>query len=125
MDTLSGSPVQIKGEWDIPKGGVLPTDADLEAALLRELQEETGGTEYDIVKQIDEAIYFHFSQEISERNGFKGQETTIFEVEYKGEGLLHPETDEIKQVKFYSPEAALDIVTHQETRLFLQKHLRR
>jgi putative (di)nucleoside polyphosphate hydrolase len=32
----------IKGHWDLPKGGVQEADEDLEKAIFRELKEETG-----------------------------------------------------------------------------------
>lgn len=47
-----------KSEWDFPKGGVEKSDKNLIGAILRELEEETGSTDYKIMKQLDEKISF-------------------------------------------------------------------
>jgi putative (di)nucleoside polyphosphate hydrolase len=69
MDGKKG-PEQTQGQWDFPKGGVLPSDENLSNALLRELREETGSTQYRIIKQFEKKICFEFPKLLKEKLGF-------------------------------------------------------
>ncbi|CAM3591163.1 NUDIX hydrolase [Marinicrinis lubricantis] len=59
---VKGAQGSIQGMWDLPKGGLEPHDTSIDQALFRELREETGSTQYRIVKRYDESIYFDFDQ---------------------------------------------------------------
>jgi putative (di)nucleoside polyphosphate hydrolase len=48
----------IAGHWDFPKGGVEESDRDFEAAIIRELKEETGSDNYRIINKFDKKICF-------------------------------------------------------------------
>ncbi|WP_096153589.1 MULTISPECIES: NUDIX hydrolase [Bacillus] len=92
----AGVKVKMKSEWDIPKGGVKKEDESLEAALLRELKEETGSEEYKIFKQYSNKLEFIFPKKVQYQLGYERQLTTIFLVEYTGEDpILIPNDDEI------------------------------
>lgn len=122
-DVLSGAE-DIKGEWDLPKGGVQATDASLEQAVLRELEEETGSTQYRIQTEYPEPISFTFPEAVQEKIGFSSQRTFLFLVQYDGDGSdLKPQDAEIRQLKFVPKSEVLTKLSHPETATFLQKYL--
>lgn len=105
------------GEWDFPKGGVEHDDLTIEASILRELKEETGSTQYKLIKQLDEKIRFTFTKDFTNKTGFNEQETTIFLVEYVGDRSdLVPNDKEIKEIKFVPVDGVGDILSHEETK---------
>jgi putative (di)nucleoside polyphosphate hydrolase len=107
----------VGGEWDFPKGGIEQKDGSLEDALLRELQEETGSTEYKIVRHLEEKICFPFPPIIVEKSGYERQETEMFLVEYLGDKeKLQPVDKEIKEARFYKVEEVEGRLTHSDTK---------
>jgi putative (di)nucleoside polyphosphate hydrolase len=115
----------IKGEWDFIKGGVEKQDLDLKDSLLRELKEETGSTEYRIVKELDEKISFDFPDQIKKKIGFKSQETTMFLVEFLGDAnKLAPVDNEISEVCFQKKEWVLNMLTHSDTKDYFVNFLK-
>ncbi|KYG91354.1 hypothetical protein A0U40_15470 [[Bacillus] sp. KCTC 13219] len=117
--------MQIQGEWDFPKGGIEHNDKNLEAALFRELIEETGSVKYKVLEQLDEKIIFHFAEEFTHKTGYKMQETTMFVIEYTGDRSdLMPQDNEIRAIEFFSPNETLAKLTHQDTKLFFEKALK-
>ncbi|MCA1318658.1 NUDIX hydrolase [Bacillus tianshenii] len=106
-----------EGEWDFPKGGIEQKDGSLEEALLRELHEETGSTEFKIVRHLEEKICFPFPPIIVEKSGFERQETEMFLVEYLGdEANLQPLDGEIKEARFFKVEEVERKLTHSDTK---------
>lgn len=71
VSSLKNFDDNIKGEWDFPKGGVEEGDKDLKATILRELEEETGSTQYKIIKQLDEIISFPFDIDFAKKQVIK------------------------------------------------------
>ncbi|GAA0375671.1 NUDIX hydrolase [Bacillus horti] len=119
-DTLSNKKDNIKSEWDIPKGGVKTSDTNLERALLRELEEETGSVAYSIQFKYPEQLTFTFPKSVQEKIGFISQSTNLFHVNYIGDGTdLIPNDSEIRQVMFVPVEEALNKLTHAETKKFI------
>lgn len=117
MSEAKTGPEDIDGEWDFPKGGVKSTDSNLEEALLRELYEETGSTDYQIIRQFDQKVRFEFPQHIKEKIGYGSQETTMFYVEFQGDRLsLQPIDNEISQVKFVKRDEVLGELSYDETK---------
>lgn len=107
----------IPGYWDIPKGGIKQSDIDVNAALKRELYEETGSNAYRVLKQYPHKIRFQFDQP----HPYDGQETTVFLVEYLGDrSELHPADKEIEAIKFVNKQDLLAAIPHQETLYFLK-----
>jgi predicted metal-binding protein/ADP-ribose pyrophosphatase YjhB (NUDIX family) len=114
--------VSIPGNWDFPKGGLKPHDNDLKSALLRELQEETGSCSYTILHEFDEKITFDFPPELNNR--YTGQETTMFLVEYTGDGSdLQPQDEEIDRVEFFSQEHVLELIPFPESQAFFKRRV--
>ncbi|SOC40648.1 NUDIX domain-containing protein [Ureibacillus acetophenoni] len=105
------------GKWDFPKGGVENGDQTIENSILRELKEETGSTQYEVINQLDEKIRFSFNKDFTNKTGFTEQETTMFLVKYVGDRSdLVPNDNEIKEIKFVPVDEAGDILTHEETK---------
>ncbi len=122
INTLEGKQM-IKGEWDFIKGGIEESEK-LFDALLRELQEETGSIEYNVIKEFHEKIRFDFPDEIKEKIGYTKQETTMFLVEFLGDkNALHPNDDEISNITFVEEDKVVEILTHQNTRDYFIKYL--
>ncbi|THE10734.1 NUDIX hydrolase [Bacillus timonensis] len=115
---------KIPGEWDFIKGGIEESDESSRHAMLRELKEETGSTDFLIVKQFEEKICFSFPQKIKLKIGFERQETTMFLVEYTGitENLL-PMDEEIAELQWLTKNEVPNKLTHDDTRSFFIKYL--
>ncbi|MBD2865217.1 histidine phosphatase family protein [Paenibacillus oceani] len=116
---------KMDGVWDFPKGGVEDSDSDPEQAVLRELLEETGSDRYRIVRQLPEPFTFTFGEEIRAKIGYERQETTMFIVEYLGNGddweLTGGEIDNIAMVDLADVESRL---SHEETRDYFLKYVK-
>jgi putative (di)nucleoside polyphosphate hydrolase len=108
----------IPGHWDFPKGGVQDSDKDFEAAVLRELREETGSSQYNIVREYDKKIKFNFPK----GHKYDCQETHMFLVEYLGnKSDLKPQDEEISDVRFYNKDELIQILDLKETSVFLEE----
>lgn len=103
-------------QWDFPKGGIEEFDMDLEKAVLRELQEETGSSNYRIISKFDGRICFNFPK----GHKYDRQETVMFYVEYLGNiDELKPQDDEIDGVRFVHKDDLMRSIFLEETREFL------
>jgi putative (di)nucleoside polyphosphate hydrolase len=108
----------IIGHWDFPKGGVEELDKDLESAILRELKEETGATNYRIINRFETKICFSFPK----AHEYDRQETVMFYVEYLGNREeLKPEDKEIDIVRFFDKDELMGVLCHEETHKFLNE----
>lgn len=115
---------KINGEWDFVKGGIEDSDESSRHAILRELQEETGSTDFSIIKQFDEKIHFEFSEKMKKKTGYERQETTMFLVEFTGsKSDLFPVDEEIADLQFIPENEVAGNLTHEDTRSFFIKKL--
>ncbi|MEH7385270.1 NUDIX hydrolase [Bacillus sp. JJ1521] len=123
INTRSGSE-KITGEWDFIKGGIKESDDSPRHAILRELNEETGSTDFIILKQFDENINFEFPEKMKMKIGFEGQETTMFLVEFTGDKENLSQLDEeIEELQFLAKNEVIGKLTHEDTRSFFMKNL--
>lgn len=108
---------EIPSVWDFPKGGVKPEDPDLQSALLRELWEETGSSQYRILYKFDDKLIFAFPKDLG--IPYTHQETSMFLVEYTGDGTdLSTQDEEVDAVEFFSTQEVIERLPFYESRNF-------
>lgn len=114
---------ETKPEWDFVKGGIKPNES-LESSVYRELFEETGSTNYKIILQLSEKLYFKFEKKDS--NKYDIQKTTFFLVRYLGDlKALQCDFMEIGEIKLCSAEEVLSFLEHPETKDYFQHFLKK
>jgi putative (di)nucleoside polyphosphate hydrolase len=64
------------GSWQLPQGGVEPGE-DLEAAVIRELEEEIGTSSGEIIDRLPRKIRYTWPKKVW-KDGYCGQEQTFF-----------------------------------------------
>ena len=115
----------IRPRWDFSKGGVDKKDKDLKKALFRELYEETHSRNYKIIKKFKDKTKIEWTKLFKKRFGWFGQETTMFLVEYTGNGRdLRPDKYEIGDIKFFTREETLHKLRGKETIRFFRKNIK-
>ncbi|GIP37835.1 hypothetical protein J31TS4_11150 [Paenibacillus sp. J31TS4] len=115
---VKGAQGKLAGKWDLPKGGVEPNDCSLEDALLRELREETGSSQFKLGSRLSEPLRFAFDAETSHILGCREQVTELYRAVYTGDGTdLVPLDEEIAEVAFFSREEALPLLFPETRRL--------
>ena len=118
INTMVGTELQ-HGEWDFVKGGVKDEDETVEAAIRRELLEETGSVAYSLKQQFHDTISFSFPETIQKKIGYHRQTTTMFHFEYVGDGNdLESNDKEIDQIQFVYKPALLNLIEHEESKEF-------
>ena len=115
-------PLPIPPEWGIPKGGVQEGDASPEAALMRELAEETGSDAYRILRRLPRPLVQHFDRYPYTALPYDGQETVVYLVEYLGNpGGLAPQDDEVDRVLFVPPVRARALLGDSEQGTYVRR----
>lgn len=115
-EVLVGERLNYPGSWQFPQGGVDQEDEDCSAAVIRELYEETGIEDGQIVHKHDEWIYYDFPDEVraSKRfKNFKGQMQKWFLIFWDrpaDECRLDLHEREFSEVKFIPLEHCLETV---------------
>lgn len=113
---------KMDGVWDFPKGGIEDTDSNPEQAIIRELREETGSDCFRIIQRLPEPLTITFGEEIRAKIGYVRQETTMFLVEYFGNGYdwmsIDGEIDDIAMINLSDVENRL---SHEETKDYFLK----
>ena len=104
----------IKGVWQFPQGGI-DEGEEVKEALFRELKEEIGTDEVEIVAEYPEWISYDFPERIAkEMKPYDGQIQRYFLVKLSKDAKIntdtkHPEFDEYK---FVEVDEALRLAAH-------------
>ncbi len=110
----------IIDHWDFPKGGLDESDINTDAAVMRELKEETGSSNYHIVKKYKSKICFTFPV----NHKYSRQETTMYLLEFSGKkSELKPDGKEIASIQFYDKNTVIAKIKMRETKEFLNQNI--
>ena len=93
----------VSGAWQIPQGGI-DEGEELEQAMRRELEEEIGTSEVEIIQQLPEAIRYDWPAHLHDR-GFLGQEQFYFLVRLSPTATIklnNHHTEEFDQTEWIS-----------------------
>ena len=71
-----------RGAWQLPQGGVDKGETP-EDTLFRELKEEIGTDQIEIIDTLPQTIYYEWPKRVQKRKGYRGQEQFYFLVKLK------------------------------------------
>lgn len=103
----------IKGAWQFPQGGIDEKE-DAEAALFRELEEEIGTNEIEIVAEYPKWVSYDFPPKAANKMyPYDGQKQKYFLVRLKNSAVINLETDspEFTRFKFVDTKEVLKHVS--------------
>ena len=104
----------IKGIWQFPQGGI-DEGEEVQEALFRELEEEIGTRDVEIIAEYPEWISYDFPDKIAKKmKPYAGQKQRYFLVKLARDAKIdidtkHPEFDEYK---FVDVDKVLDFTAH-------------
>lgn len=101
----------LTDKWQFPQGGI-DEGEEVQEALFRELEEEIGTNEVNIVAQYPEWISYDFPSKIAKKmKPYKGQKQRYFLVKLKKNAKININTDhpEFSDYKFVGVDEALNL----------------
>lgn len=107
------SRIDVEDAWQFPQGGIDEGETPNEA-LFRELKEEIGTNEVDIIAEFPEWVSYDFPPSVASRmEPFDGQTQKYFLVKlHKGAEIdINTEIPEFSQFKFVKTEKLNDYIT--------------
>lgn len=111
-DVFIGRRSDIKDAWQFPQGGIDKGETPKQA-LLRELKEEIGTNEVEILAQYPQWLSYDFPNSIK-RGKYDGQIQKYFLVRLKDNNLINIHTDdfEFDKYKFVKVSDVLEYTNH-------------
>jgi len=124
-EVLAGERTNVLGGWQFPQGGI-DAEEDPKAAAFRELYEEVGIANPELVKELEEWLYYDFPDSLKLSKGmkaYKGQMQKWFLVYWN-----HPATEcnldiherEFTEVKFMAFSECVDSVVEFKKDVYKQ-----
>ncbi len=112
----------IEGAWQFPQGGIDAGETPKDA-LYRELEEEIGTAEVEIIAEFPEWLQYDFPQKIAQKMyPFDGQSQKYFLVRLKKDAKLNLATKEpeFNDYKFVALEDIFDFITYFKRPVYKQ-----
>ena len=112
----------IEGAWQFPQGGIDEGETP-EEALFRELEEEIGTGDVEIIAEFPEWLQYDFPQKIAQKMyPFDGQSQKYFLVRLKQNATINIATSEPEfcDYKFVSFEEAFECINHFKRPIYKQ-----
>ncbi|AFL68728.1 RNA pyrophosphohydrolase [Sulfurospirillum barnesii] len=112
----------IDGAWQFPQGGIDAGETP-EEALFRELEEEIGTGDVEIIAEFPEWLQYDFPQKIAQKMyPFDGQSQKYFLVRLKQEAKINLATKEPEfcDFKFVTLEEVFDFITYFKRPVYKQ-----
>ncbi|MCK5450713.1 MAG: NUDIX hydrolase [Candidatus Omnitrophica bacterium] len=106
------------GYWIWPKGH-METDETPEETAVREISEETGLKDIKVIKELGKQQYLFTVQN---RKIFKT--VHLFLVEELSEENIIAQIEEIKDVRWFSPKEAVEIIGYEGSNVLLEKGIK-
>ncbi|MBN1840467.1 MAG: RNA pyrophosphohydrolase [Campylobacterales bacterium] len=112
----------IEGAWQFPQGGIDEGETP-EEALFRELEEEIGTGDVEIIAEFPEWLQYDFPQKIAQKMyPFDGQSQKYFLVRLKHDDKINLATQEPEfcDFKFVGLEEVFDFITYFKRPVYKQ-----
>jgi len=108
---------QSRGQfWEFPKGKIEPGEETLET-MKREIEEETGITNFTRLEEFDEKIYFHFYLQDGTRID---REVLYYLIRTQDDGNVRI-SEEHKDFTWETPKKAIALLQHQNHKDLVRK----
>lgn len=107
------------GRWTWPKGNIGKGELSEDAAL-REIEEETGLKNLQIIKKLNKIEYFYRLH-----GDLIFKTVYLFLMEAKGREKFKIQTSEIRDAKWFTPDEALETVSYKGSKETLKKAIER
>ncbi len=110
--------------WQFPQGGVEENEEE-ERALFREMKEEIGCDQFDIIKKTKSKIRYDFPKNFTAdiAKEFKGQEQTWFLCKFLsgfGPNIKESSSDEFLDIKWISSKEMVDTIVDWKRPSYIQ-----
>lgn len=114
--------IDMKNTWQFPQGGIDQGESPQDA-LKRELKEEIGTDEVEILAQYPEWLKYNFPAQVRARfHPFNGQIQKYFLVRLKSDSLvnIHTENPEFSEYDFVDSKHILERIKHFKKPIYKQ-----
>lgn len=111
-------------KWSLPKGHIEQSET-AEVAARREIFEETGIQELEIIEQLG-SVEYEFTVPSSDQNVEinKKVEFFLFSVNLSSISALRPNLNEIVEMEWFSPETAIERAGYANIKFILEKAIK-